>query len=298
MTQYPKLSEISIDFQTRAEGVMKYVIWGAGGFITELGDIFNKRVLQKIDYFVDSDSNKWGAMFLGKPVKSPESLSLEDKKELAVIVGTYETHSEIELHLRKMGIVNYSWIATYVGSKDFPAIIKRKPWFVTANSYYTNERYIYRTELALELVRWEKTHSMLDLGAGMMHAKKFLPESCAYFPVDCEKLAPEIVVRDFNRYEFPEQTADLVYAVGVLGYVADWRWFLDQMASAVNKGGSLIVSTIILSKRQALSTPHISFPVECDVILQLQGKGMILKAFRDWNTDARIMLFDRIDDKG
>ncbi len=272
---------------------MKYVLWGAGGLLSEMGEIVSTRAMQKIEYIVDSDSGKWGVTHHGKTVKSPQALLSENTEELTVIIGVFEARHEVELRLRQMGLHNYVWFATFTGDNNIPPLIRRKPWFIVSDAFYTDERKVVRTEIAMELICWEGKRSMLDLGAGMMPAKRFLPEGIAYTPVDYNKLSSEIVVCDFNKYEFPDTSADVVLAVGILGHVKDWRWFLTAMAGAVTEGGSLVVSAIALTKQQAFYYSSTSLIQECTVILHLQECGLTFKDFKSWNMDTRLLLFEK-----
>lgn len=271
---------------------MKYVVWGAGVLLTEFSNIVNTETIEAVDYFVDSDKNKWGMEYWGKQVNSPQTLLSEDKNNIMVIVGVYEAHADIELLLRKMGFEeakNYIWAVKFTGNETVPGLFKRKIWKDNEIGCFTNESFVLRTEIALELVNWDGIESMLDLGAGMMRAKDYIPNGVAYIPVDYKKRAPETVICDFNKYEFPSHTADLVYAIGVIGYVKDWKWFLGKMADAVNEGGSLVISTLTLNKYQAFCTAHVSFMFECEVILFLQKLGLVFIDFADWRTKTRIL---------
>lgn len=272
------------------------VIWGAGALLTECAAIINRDALRRIDYFVDADQAKWGTLFHGKPVKPPGALLAEDRNRLLVLVGVYEPHSEIELQLRHMGFEedkHYYWVVKFTGNETLPCLFNRRRWEDGEEGFFAGNDLVPRTEIAMGLVRWEGIHSMLDLGAGAMRARDYLPEGVQYLPVDYKERTPETVVCDFNRYEFPTQTADLVFAVGVLGYVRDWKWFLDRMAAAVNEGGSLVVSALVLNRYQAFGTAHVSFSFECEVILHLQERGLTFTNFADWRTNTRILHFSK-----
>lgn len=72
--------------------------------------------------------------------------------------------------------------------------------------------------------------SVLDLGAGGMLLKKYLPENVKYYPVDYASRCEQTIVCDFNKHEFPDIYADVVFISGCLEYVKDVEWFLQQVA--------------------------------------------------------------------
>lgn len=84
----------------------KIIAWGASSVGAKLKtklDFFNI----KIDYWYDSNKNKWGTMYLNKPVISLEELKKlnEQKRILIQITSSYE--DEIKLQLKDLGICNY-----------------------------------------------------------------------------------------------------------------------------------------------------------------------------------------------
>ncbi len=76
--------------------------------------------------------------------------------------------------------------------------------------------------------------SVMDLGAGQMFLKTMLPEMVAYYPVDYLQRAPETIVCDFNRMEFPERKADYVVAAGILHFVQNSKWFFERVSGCTD----------------------------------------------------------------
>lgn len=73
-------------------------------------------------------------------------------------------------------------------------------------------------------------HSIIDLGAGGMVLKDMLLPSVSYYPVDYIARTDETIVADFNKHEFPKIQADCCFCAGILEYVNDLEWFVDEIS--------------------------------------------------------------------
>ena len=91
------------------------------------------------------------------------------------------------------------------------------------------------------------TASVLDFGAGVMFLKSLLPRDIRYYPVDFKKRTEDTIVCDFNLRQFPEVTADVGFCSGILEYIEDMDWFVEQLSRHVD--------TVVLSY-----CPHESVP--------------------------------------
>jgi len=76
--------------------------------------------------------------------------------------------------------------------------------------------------------------SVLDLGCGLMELKQYLKQ-CAYYPVDNIKRSDEVILADFNNYEFPEIYANISFCSGIFEYVKDYNWFVEMIAKYTTK---------------------------------------------------------------
>ena len=67
----------------------KIVIFGAGN----TGKLANEYLKGRYDcvYFVDNDSSKWGTIFCGKQILSPEKL--KEDKNIKVIINIFITYN-------------------------------------------------------------------------------------------------------------------------------------------------------------------------------------------------------------
>lgn len=101
--------------------------------------------------------------------------------------------------------------------------------------------------LGLEQLMWRKRivamfrfikegdKSVMDLGAGNMHLKKILSSDVRYYPVDVEKKCKDTILCDFNKREFPNLKVDVVVCAGVLEYMKEPQWFLDNLLKCSRK---------------------------------------------------------------
>lgn len=76
---------------------------------------------------------------------------------------------------------------------------------------------------------------VLDVGAGSMILREFLPAGCRYTPSDIHDRGDGCIVADLNRSEFPPGRYDVVTMVGVLEYVFDPRFALRCAARSASQ---------------------------------------------------------------
>jgi hypothetical protein len=69
---------------------------------------------------------------------------------------------------------------------------------------------------------------VLDLGCGNMNLKDELVEGCEYIPADIVPRSEDCLVIELNENVWPNITADVVAALGVLEYIHDLRNFLER----------------------------------------------------------------------
>ena len=81
----------------------------------------------------------------------------------------------------------------------------------------------------------ESDRSIVDLGAGNMNLKRFLPSSMDYYPVDYKPRNPETIICDLNKDEFPNIYADVYFLCAMLYYIEDPQNLLRKTAHYANK---------------------------------------------------------------
>ena len=79
---------------------MGYVIYGASGGGRKVFFTLKNTGID-IDFFVDGDSSKWGSVFEGKDVKSPEEI---DKNKHLIIIASELSQEAIEEKLSGLGL--------------------------------------------------------------------------------------------------------------------------------------------------------------------------------------------------
>lgn len=67
--------------------------------------------------------------------------------------------------------------------------------------------------------------SVLDMGCGPMWLKRILSPDSIYYPVDYIARGKDTIVCDFNKHEFPDNHADIIFCGGIIEYINDYQWF-------------------------------------------------------------------------
>lgn len=87
-----------------------------------------------------------------------------------------------------------------------------------------------RAEMAAKLIA--PASRVLDIGAGAMALRGFLPPDCRYSPADVVERCPGCFVTDLNAGDFPPGEYDYVTFLGVLEYVHDVKQVLRKAKAA------------------------------------------------------------------
>lgn len=88
-----------------------------------------------------------------------------------------------------------------------------------------------RSKLAAALIG-NAPRRVLDVGAGDMALRGFLPPGCDYTPADIVSRGPDCLVADLNQQQFPPGEYDWVTFLGLLEYLHDPAWALTMAARA------------------------------------------------------------------
>lgn len=72
--------------------------------------------------------------------------------------------------------------------------------------------------------------SILDIGCGEMHIKKYLKEGIKYYGCDYKKRDSDTIVCDLAVGEFPNIYVDTCFMAGVLEYLNNWKDVLKAMS--------------------------------------------------------------------
>lgn len=162
---------------------------------------------------------------------------------------------------------NMNWIAAYI-----KRLFYRPDW---KEIEYFDESWKRRIEAMASLIEDEK--SVIDLGCGRMWLREFLPKGVTYTGCDYVQRDTDTIVCDFNNKEFPDLSADLVFASGVLEYIEDVDWFLSKIQTISD---SLIISYCVMElnadikSRKTLGWKnHLSLS---DLLEKALSKGFVL----------------------
>jgi len=72
--------------------------------------------------------------------------------------------------------------------------------------------------------------SLVDLGCGEMHIRRYLNPTIQYYGCDYKKRDDETIVCDLATGEFPDVHADTIFIAGVLEYLVNWKDVLKKSA--------------------------------------------------------------------
>ena len=85
------------------------IVFGVGRLLKNYSFAFDKSFIK---YYVDNDSSKWGSVFNGKPVVSPQKLNEEKKGEFVVLIAV-ESFLEVKEQLLQMNLIDENNIYSY-----------------------------------------------------------------------------------------------------------------------------------------------------------------------------------------
>lgn len=100
--------------------------------------------------------------------------------------------------------------------------------------------------------------SILDMGGGKEHLKKYLRSPKLYRSVDVVKCTKDTVVADFNKNEYPDfkDHFDVVVAQGLIEYLDNP---LDFFIQAKDYSSTLVVSYLETGSREAEEKGRVTF---------------------------------------
>lgn len=136
--------------------------------------------------------------------------------------------------------------------------------------------------------------SIMDLGCGQMTLKKYITSN-SYIPVDYTKRDEKTIVCDFNKKEFPQIKADVIFISGCLEYIYDYEWFIGkacQYSQKILLSYCCIEDFPILAERKKNNWKnHLSYEY---VILLLKENNFSLTESTKLESNDRIMVFSKI----
>lgn len=266
--------------------------------------------LARLDYFVDNDPAWHGKTFMGKEIRSPEVLRMENVDQTVVFVGSLAHRAVISNQLAGMGFkegYNQFWASNWHGDEVVPPFYydkNRWPDYYKKNKdLIVSDYFQERAEIIAKMLPWETYHSVLDLAAGAMLIKKHLPLGCRYIPIDFIPYTEETIVCNLDEYEYPtiEETpcVDCAILSGTLELVRDWQWLLQKTSKITPRMIISIVTTDIFNQnyptmRAKFEHGFLTNIYPHELILFMQSLGYRLTAAKERHQLDNIYLFERV----
>ena len=174
-------------------------------------------------------------------------------------------------------------------NKLIPTFKKKKHW---KDIEYFDPGWEERVALMAQFI--ESGKSVLDLGCGKMHLRKYLV-NCTYYPVDYTKRSEDCIICDFNKREFPAIKPNIVFISGCLEYVKPYRWFIT---SACRQSERIIISYCTTDKftdrRERESLAWVNHLSEEKILGLFKTNGFKLSHSLQTKTNNSIFVFDRL----
>lgn len=105
----------------------------------------------------------------------------------------------------------------------------------------------WRNRILLMATHIEPGQVIADLGCGKQWLKDYIDDTCDYIPVDLVRRCDQTLVCNFNEYCFPNIYVDVSFLSGVLEYIYDVDWFIEQLAGHTKN--KIIVSYCCFDER-------------------------------------------------
>lgn len=191
--------------------------------------------LSKMDAIYTEEENHANIFYGNVPIKRFSDI---DKNTFYFVVDELK-YPFARRKLADLGLIegkNFMRLSDWYGNDDLPSAFEMHPWEFHENGIdYTEPKLNIRSAIAASYIS-KTAKSVLDLGAGSEAMKISISPFTDYIPVDHVKRTDNTLVCDFNKNEFPSGSYDTVIAVGILTYIKDYKWFLNEcMAVCENR---------------------------------------------------------------
>lgn len=285
---------------------MKSVIFGAGTWGKGLKKGLEKHYGVQIRAVFDNDESKWGEEIDGIAVSPPEKLIDMDFEKVFICVQNEVCRSEIEAQLESMRIApekivvmatsdeyadafievydirsllqqNYT-LAEGLSTmrKNLLSLQERLRKYETFNEWeygyesfmdLSSEGFVERSRVMSHYIRPE-CKSLLDLGCGEMHIRKFLNSGVKYYGCDYKKRDEETIICDLAKGEFPSICVDTIFMAGVLGYLSNWRDVLKKCSQHCTQ--------LVMSRRKDRNSDGPNCPSYQNIVDEMLQNGFRL----------------------
>lgn len=197
---------------------MKYIIFGNMDNDMRLV-LYN--IPYEIDYIVANCEND--TEFEGKHVYTSIKLYDERLDEIYVFITDLNNYPVLADQLVKMG---------FIEGKHFSGALEYlyNQWEQTGK---LNDIFTVRVKHMSEYISCD-SKSVMDLGCGKQHLRRFLKPEVNYIGVDYTG-GGYTVICNFNEGEYPTECADTVFCSGCLEYIVDVETFISKICRSAIK---------------------------------------------------------------
>jgi len=285
---------------------MKHIICGGFDYAV-LYEMDQNAILEGVDYFVDTNVERIGTMYLGKPILSIEELKNENPEEILILIGSIIYRTELELKLNDMGFVrdkHYMWAIAFLGDKKCKRLWKHTEWKDrehnndnlknTENGEYP----LNRLKVAVSMIDWKQFDMVVDLGAANGRLRSLIPSHVQYIPVDYIKYTEDTVLCDINNYEFPAReyagSRTCVFSIANIQYCEDWRWYLREISNYCDCFvlEHMDIARIAREYRRTHWTRYNAL-FDHEIIRYMQSLGFLLTDSVDFRLKSTLYKFER-----
>lgn len=116
--------------------------------------------------------------------------------------------------------------------------------------------------------------SILDIGCGEMHIKKYLRQGINYYGCDYKKRDDNTIICDLAIGEFPDIEVDTCFMAGVLEYLTNWKDVIKNMS---NHCRQIVMSYCIIEASEKRNPRIVTNISEKELLEYIDSLGFILK---------------------
>lgn len=300
---------------------MGSVVFGAGLWGIQLKRALENHYGVHVCAIITNNERKWGEKVDNVVISSPQILLDMDLEKVFICAMSESSCNEMEMQLLNMGIPKEKIVIMATSSEYADAFSVREVYDVM--SLWQENRTLTKNLLSLKsrlrkyetfneweyieffVDAWEERsrfmsryikpecESLLDLGCGQMHIRKFLNDGTKYYGCDYKKRDEETIVCDLAKGEFPSIWVDTIFIAGLLEYLVNWR---DVLRKCSQHCTQVIMS---YGTKESLSPLRKKGYFVNDISYQEIVDEMLMNGFeltdKDWYDIETIFSFEKIN---
>ena len=134
--------------------------------------------------------------------------------------------------------------------------------------------------------------SLLDLGCGKMHIRKYLNEQIKYYGCDYKKRDEETIVCDLAKGEFPSISVDTIFIAGVLEYLNNWR---DVLKKCSDQCSQIVMSYCTIDVAPQRNPVWVNCATHQEIVDEMLKNGFKLIDSTTWAETNEVFNFEKIN---